>query len=212
MKIDWSKDSERILSLIQNNVSYEEIGREYGVTGSYIRKLCKQNGYQLTPRRGINVNEHFNRGIKKSGYNICLNCGKEIEKTRKFCSVQCQVDYKNKCYIEDWQNGVIKISAEYVPKTIKKFLLEKVDYKCELCGFEGYNQKTGNTILQIHHKDGDSSNNHMTNLQVLCPNCHALTENYSNIGGHKSSRVRYDSKEYHLKKFKSEFGIINKNI
>ena len=32
--------------------------------------------------------------------------------------------------------------------------------------------------LEIHHKDGNSLNNEISNLQLLCPNCHALTDNY----------------------------------
>ena len=49
-------------------------------------------------------------------------------------------------------------------------------YCCEKC-----NQKEwlGKPIpLEVHHKDGDSLNNEMNNLQLLCPNCHALTDNY----------------------------------
>ncbi|EBQ4063355.1 hypothetical protein BA096_01170 [Salmonella enterica] len=33
--------------------------------------------------------------------------------------------------------------------------------------------------LELHHLDGDRFNNELTNLQILCPNCHALTDNYS---------------------------------
>lgn len=33
--------------------------------------------------------------------------------------------------------------------------------------------------LELHHIDGDRFNNELINLQVLCPNCHALTDNYS---------------------------------
>ena len=32
--------------------------------------------------------------------------------------------------------------------------------------------------LEIHHIDGNHKNNHLENLQILCPNCHALTNNY----------------------------------
>jgi len=32
--------------------------------------------------------------------------------------------------------------------------------------------------LELHHRDGDTSNNEIGNLQILCPNCHALTKNY----------------------------------
>ena len=32
--------------------------------------------------------------------------------------------------------------------------------------------------LEVHHIDGDSLNNEMSNLKLLCPNCHAFTDNY----------------------------------
>ena len=32
--------------------------------------------------------------------------------------------------------------------------------------------------LELHHKDGDHSNNSISNFEILCPNCHAFTENY----------------------------------
>jgi transposase len=32
--------------------------------------------------------------------------------------------------------------------------------------------------LEVHHVDGDRLNNELNNLQLLCPNCHAQTDNY----------------------------------
>jgi len=32
--------------------------------------------------------------------------------------------------------------------------------------------------LELHHIDGDNTNNNLSNLTILCPNCHALTDNY----------------------------------
>ena len=32
--------------------------------------------------------------------------------------------------------------------------------------------------LHLHHIDGDHTNNEFDNLQILCPNCHAQTDNY----------------------------------
>lgn len=32
--------------------------------------------------------------------------------------------------------------------------------------------------LELHHIDGNSNNNNLNNLKVLCPNCHAFTSNY----------------------------------
>lgn len=48
--------------------------------------------------------------------------------------------------------------------------------KCERCGLTEW---CGEPIpLQLHHKDGDHNNNHLDNLEALCPNCHALTDSY----------------------------------
>lgn len=47
--------------------------------------------------------------------------------------------------------------------------------------------------LELDHIDGDPSNNDRSNLQVLCPNCHAQTPTYKskNIGrGNKESRQK----------------------
>lgn len=49
-------------------------------------------------------------------------------------------------------------------------------YKCERCGLEKWQDEK--IPLEIHHIDGDEINSDLNNLQVLCPNCHALTDNY----------------------------------
>ena len=42
--------------------------------------------------------------------------------------------------------------------------------------------------LQVHHIDGNHINNELNNLQLLCPNCHAQTDNWcrNNIGKYKA--------------------------
>jgi hypothetical protein len=49
-------------------------------------------------------------------------------------------------------------------------------HRCENCGLAEW---IGQPIsLEVHHLDGNSLNNELDNLKLLCPNCHALTENY----------------------------------
>lgn len=48
--------------------------------------------------------------------------------------------------------------------------------KCERCGLDKW---LGKEIpVEIHHKDGDKLNNVISNLEVLCPNCHYFTDTY----------------------------------
>ena len=118
---------------------------------------------------------------KKTIY--CKNCGKKLEKTQKiFCSCECQRDYEYKEFIKRWKNGEeqgVKGNAS-ISNYIKRYMLEKTNCSCEICGCNWINPKSGNPIVEIHHIDGDYSNNKEENLQVLCPNHHAMTYNFKN--------------------------------
>ena len=129
---------------------------------------------------------------------ICLNCGTEFHKKQngtKFCCQKCQLEYQHKKYIERWKNGEEDgMSGEYgLSSHIRNYLLEKHNNKCEKCGWGEENPNTHTIPLEIHHKDGDYKNNKEENLQVLCPNCHSLTETYKshNKKGRKGRKKYY---------------------
>ena len=48
-------------------------------------------------------------------------------------------------------------------------------HRCECCGITEWLKQP--VPLELHHKDGDRTNL-LRNLELLCPNCHALTDNY----------------------------------
>ena len=123
------------------------------------------------------------RGNKPLINGICLNCGKEFSDKQygtKYCSQHCQQEYQYKQYIERWKKGEENgMSGEYgLSRHIKHYLLDKVGYKCEICGWGEENPYTHTIPLEIHHMDGDYTNNKEENLQVLCPNHHSLTETH----------------------------------
>lgn len=64
-------------------------------------------------------------------------------------------------------------SAKLKDKLLKEHLLEN---KCAICGLTEWQDKP--IILQLHHIDGNNKNNDLSNLQLLCPNCHSQTDNY----------------------------------
>lgn len=59
----------------------------------------------------------------------------------------------------------------------KRLVSEKIkDYRCECCNINSYNgQKIS---LELDHIDGISHNHQLSNLRLLCPNCHSQTSTY----------------------------------
>lgn len=54
---------------------------------------------------------------------------------------------------------------------------------CEICGVS---QWQGVELpLELHHKDGDHYNNELSNLMILCPNCHSIQEGNSGANAGK---------------------------
>ena len=112
---------------------------------------------------------------------FCKNCGKKLENRQKiYCSNDCQQEFEYKEYIERWKNDEADgLKGAYsVSNHIRKYLFNKYNCKCQKCGWGEINEFTGKAPLEVHHIDGDYKNNSEENLQLLCPNCHSLTETY----------------------------------
>ena len=52
----------------------------------------------------------------------------------------------------------------------------KKENKCECCGLSTWLGKP--LSMELHHINGNHSDLRLENLQLLCPNCHAQTDNY----------------------------------
>lgn len=144
------------------------------------------------------VAQYYNQSRHNDEVKYCLNCGEELSKTgQKYCSSKCQNDYEYKEYIKRWKNGEENgMSGKYaVSKRIRKYLMNKYDNKCSRCGWGEINPFTKKIPLEIHHKNGDYTNNDESNLELLCPNCHSLTETYKAAN---KGRGRKDRKKYYL--------------
>ncbi|HEX6117205.1 MAG TPA: HNH endonuclease signature motif containing protein [Solirubrobacterales bacterium] len=55
--------------------------------------------------------------------------------------------------------------------------------RCERCGLTEWQGKPLN--MQLHHRNGDGTDNRLENLEILCPNCHAQTDTYGGRNGHR---------------------------
>lgn len=128
---------------------------------------------------------------------VCKQCGKEFypnySSKSLFCSIQCHRNFLYREYIRRWKLGEESgIQSKYdVSNHIRRYLFEKHNCRCQRCEWGEQNMFTGKVPLQIHHIDGNCLNNKEDNLQLLCPNCHSLTETFGSrnrLNG--SKRVR----------------------
>lgn len=72
------------------------------------------------------------------------------------------------------------LHPEYQTYKLKTRLIESgiKEDKCELCGWNLKPENAKYTPCELHHKDGNPHNHSLSNLILLCPNCHSLTKNY----------------------------------
>lgn len=115
---------------------------------------------------------------------FCLYCGNKVKSgAKKFCSISCQHEYKYCIFINKWLLGLeTGQRGKYgVSKQIRHYLFKKYNNSCQKCGWGSCHLETSLVPLCIHHINGDCTNNMFDNLELLCPNCHALTDNFGSL-------------------------------
>lgn len=120
---------------------------------------------------------------------VCKHCGGVLpRRAYKYCSNQCQADYQ----LEE----AIK-SGNFAHRTAKRYLI-KQDNSCQICGISEWEGKT--LVFILDHIDGNSENNSLENLRLVCPNCDSQLPTFKarNTGnGRAYRRKRYaDGKSY----------------
>ena len=94
----------------------------------------------------------------------CLVCKKPIlaRFNKKTCGRGCANIYRTGIKYK-LNRPRDKVFSE---RALKIRLLKERGVICERCG---YNKKE---ILHVHHKDKNRKNNNLSNLELICPNCH----------------------------------------
>lgn len=158
----------------------------------YFRRRCRY----CSSSCAASVN---NKGIKRNIKNLqyvkkkCCYCDKETN-NNKFCSSACCGKYTRQQRREKIKNQEQLIDCHY-----DKWYLEEIrGKKCEICGIVEWTNKP--VPLVLDHKDGNSDNNNLYNVRLICHNCNALTNTFCgrNKGnGRWTKRGQYRNKRFH---------------
>jgi len=139
----------------------------------------------------------YTKSRKRNPDSVCKNCSKVFgynsSSTNKFCSLDCYHEHK-------WERVEKPKIISGKGGNYKKYLFESRGEKCEECGQEPIHNNKPLT-LQIDHVDGNSDNNALENLRILCPNCHTQTETYG-AKGQGNKFQKNTKRNNYLRKYK----------
>ena len=139
------------------------------------------------------VNEKINKR-KRNSYHLrkkkkCVNCYSIT--TNKYCNSKCQNEHRTNLIFNKIESGDLTLNF----RQYKKYLIEKYGNACMECGWSKVNSISNKVPIELEHIDGNSENNSLNNLKLLCPNCHSLTPTYKGLNkgnGRHSRMVRYN--------------------
>lgn len=92
------------------------------------------------------------------------------EKYQKYDFEEQQRRAQETKILKSWNRPYEEMSRD----ALKKRILAERNFTCEECGC-GHIWNNKPISLELDHIDGNSKNNKIENLRILCPNCHSQT-------------------------------------
>jgi hypothetical protein len=103
---------------------------------------------------------------------VCCYCG-VLTKNKRYCSRKCLIKWRDDDF-KRWMGGE---NSNLPVRLIKGMVAKAFGENCSGCGM-GKIWNKAQIVIELEHKDGNSDNNRMDNLCLLCPNCHSQTPTY----------------------------------
>lgn len=165
-------------------------------------KICEKefNNYrQLNGHMSIHKNgpRYNNRKKKLEKIAFCVECDKRFayyskSSMGKFCSTTCSNNHR----ISN-TNRLVEEGKAANNFQIRRYFYSIGKNKCFVCDQKDeWNGKK--LVLQVDHIDGNSDNNLIINLRLLCPNCHSQTDTFTSRNRKNTKRNKY------LRRYKKE--------
>jgi hypothetical protein len=173
-----SKRRALILGLRSEGSSYKQISQKLGISKAAVAYHVRRAGMPSDDRcarrydwpkvqalydTGLSVRECAARfGFTTSSWHKAVERGKIVPRPTAMPLEELLV---NGCKRGRWnlRNRLIKAGLK--------------ENRCEQCGLAEW--RGGPLSMALHHVNGNGQDNRVENLQLLCPNCHSQTPNFS---------------------------------
>ena len=164
-KLNEKLDTAELLEIVDNSLSVKQVQKALGFSdkGQYsliIRQFLIDNDVDIS---------HFTSNGVASAVQIekeCLCCSKAFKTIKRKVREQvvCSRACSNTYFRSGENNGnFIDGARNYRDKAFKHY-----KHVCARCSFSNV------LALEVHHKDRNRSNNDISNLEIICANCHTI--------------------------------------
>lgn len=164
-----------VIGIIKINIIMKKFNREE------LENIVKESESYAGVMRALNISGGGNhktvkKAIEEFGIDTSHFTGQRWNQGKAYSMV----------LIQDYLDNKVTIK----PGRLKDLLVQfgYKDYQCEICGTINWQDEP--ITLELHHINGDSDDNTLSNLQILCPNCHSQTINYRSRNSKKSLEKR----------------------
>jgi hypothetical protein len=167
---------ERILALLAQGRTYNQIVAELGCAKSTVayhaRNVKPPPTYKVHDWAAVQAFYDEGHGVNacRRRFGICAAVWYNAVKSAKIVPRE---DYRiplDELLVQGRSTARVHLKA----RLIQAGLLVERCARCDITHWLG--EKLS---LHLHHINGAKADNRLGNLQLLCPNCHSLTENYS---------------------------------
>jgi 5-methylcytosine-specific restriction endonuclease McrA len=180
---------EAIAELKAAGMSYSQIARELGMTKSTVAYHAR--------RLGIPVDETASRRYDWVAVQTAYDSGLTVRECAAkfgFCLASWTAAVKRGAIIPRSKALPLEELLVVGRPTNRVHLKNRLiaaglkENRCERegCGISDWHGEP--LSLQLHHRNGDGTDNRLENLQLLCANCHSQTDTYGGRNGHRRPR------------------------
>lgn len=160
----------------------------------YCRYMKSRKWTEIQFREAVKTSKSIRQvlhllGLKPAGGNYA-----QVKKYLKECQVSVE-HFTGKAWNKGLRGlGRPRLSLEMILQkgsSFQSFKLKKRLFQiglkkklCEMCGWAG-KALDGRIPLELDHINGDSADNRIENLRILCPNCHSLQPTHRGLNRKK---------------------------